>query len=361
MIDVIVGARPNFVKAASIVRAFECFGWSQGKQYQLIHTGQHTDVEMSSVFFEQLGLPEPNHNLGISGGSQAEQVGDIMKAYEKHLSIKKPRLVLVVGDVNSTLACAVTAKKMNVGIAHVEAGLRSHDWSMPEEVNRVLTDSISDLFFTTTPQASKNLLFAGASEDDIFFVGNTMIDTLIYQLPKIRPPKIPYLRKKGYFLLTIHRPANTQNIDSLTEVVSVICKTSPNTPIILPLHPRLKPQSNVIKNCGENLRLVSPQPYLEFIHLVKNSLGVITDSGGVTEECTFLNIPCVTLRSNTERPETVNLGTNVLVGSDYNLLASHMTHIATRPWKATSIPEKWDGLAGRRIVTVLSKRLGLAN
>jgi UDP-N-acetylglucosamine 2-epimerase (non-hydrolysing) len=359
LFDMIVGARPNFVKIASIIDAFKKSKlYNNTIDFRLIHTGQHYDKKMSDSFFIQLNIPTPNYNLGIGSGNHAEQTGGIMIEYEKLLQLKKSNYCLVVGDVNSTLACAIVAKKNNIKVIHVEAGIRSNDQSMPEEINRILTDSITDLFFTTTESASKNLLKQGVHKNKIYFVGNTMIDTLLKNIHKFSPPhiwNIQNLSKSSYFVLTLHRPSNVDSIKNLEYLIINILEFTRKHKIVFPIHPRIAQKLNFQQ--FENLICIEPLEYLQFNFLIKNSLGVITDSGGITEESTVLNIPCITLRNNTERPETVELGTNVLIGNNMKMLEEALNLIFEDKWKDSTIPKYWDGEASLRIMTHLENIL----
>lgn len=361
LIDLIAGARPNFVKIAPIIRALTCSGKSDPQlQYRLVHTGQHYDSNMSGSFFEQLRIPNPDINFDVSTGSHAEQTADIMVQYEKHLLEKPCDLCLVVGDVTSTMASTIAAKKLSILVAHVEGGIRSGDWSMPEEINRMVTDAISDFYFTTSDHANQNLLKSGVGKDRIHFVGNTMIDTLLHNYERLRPPRFwqEYaLEEKKYFVLTLHRPANVDNYQDLEELLRVIDSLAQGLTVIFPVHPRT---ANVIEKYIDppgSIKMVKPQPYLEFNYLVKHAFAVITDSGGITEEATVMGVPCLTLRDNTERPETVEIGTNELVGTDPSNLFSPMERLFSGEWKKGAVPEKWDGKAGERIVKILGKIL----
>ena len=358
IVDIIVGTRPNFMKVAPIIRAIEKLPTENRKlSYRLIHTSQHYDFNMSKSFFEQLGIPAPHINFNISSGSITQQTANILLEYEKLLKSKVSDLCLVVGDVTSTMACAITAKRFNIKIAHVEGGIRSGDLSMPEETNRILTDSITDIFFTTSKYADENLRKSGISADKIHFVGNTMIDTLIYNNDRFKKPSFwtNYgLEKRNYFVLTLHRPSNVDEITSLLSILDRVSQDSRDLPIVFPVHPRTKKSLLNFDLPGSNISLVEPQPYLEFIYLVKNSKAVITDSGGITEEATVLNVPCITLRDSTERPETIIIGTNELVGSNHKKFTKCMKKIFNEEWKSGSIPEKWDGHAAERVVDYLS-------
>lgn len=358
LIDLIAGARPNFVKIASIVKALDRRPKSaKSLKYRLVHTGQHYSSDMSDTFFKQLGIPEPDINLKVGSGTQSEQAAAIMTRYEKLLVREPSDLCLVVGDVNSTFATAITARKMGIQVAHVEAGIRSGDWSMPEEINRVVTDSITNLFFTTSDEAGKNLVKSGIDEDQIHFVGNTMIDTLLANLNDFSPPtfwKANTLKAGGYIVLTLHRPSNVDDQLGFSNSLMVISELAAGMPVIYPAHPRTLKYLEDIP-LPSNLIIVEPQPYLSFNYLVKNARAVITDSGGITEETTVMGIPCMTLRDNTERPETVSIGTNELVGSNPNDLLPYLEKLFSGNWKQGGIPEKWDGKASERIVSILIK------
>ena len=355
-LTLIAGARPNFVKIAPIIHAIEEAKLKRTNlEYSLVHTGQHFDANMSSDFFEQLGIPEPQVNLGAGGGTQAEQTASIMIGFEKYLSGNPCDLVLVVGDVTSTLACSIVAKKVGIKVAHVEGGIRSNDWTMPEEINRKVTDSITDYFFTTSHFANDNLENEGIPIDRFFFVGNVMIDSLLKNKVKFREPvfwSALKLEMKQYFVLTLHRPSNVDDLSTLKQILTAIDSTV-QSPVIFPVHPRTRKQVEKLKQSFTNIKLVDPQPYLEFNYLVSQAKGVLTDSGGITEETTVLGIPCVTLRSNTERPETVVYGSNELVGNDLEKLKSCIQQIEQNNWKTSTIPELWDGQTANRIVNKL--------
>ena len=360
-IDIIAGARPNFVKIAPIIRAIEKRRL-QGSllNYRLLHTGQHYDVRMSGNFFSELGIPMPDINLQIGVGTQAEQTGRIMIGYEKLLSKKKSSLCLVVGDVNSTMACAITAKKFCVPVAHVEAGIRSGDMTMPEEINRIVTDSITDYFFTTSTVANENLRSAGMSEENIFFVGNTMIDTLLQNYSRLKKPDFfdaLGLEHGQYFVLTLHRPANVDRADSLSRLLFDIASCARNTPILFPVHPRTAKTLSELGGTPSNVVLVDPQSYLEFNYLVKHARAVLTDSGGVTEESTVMGVPCMTLRNSTERPETVSMGTNELLGTSPSAISLAFERLFAGQWKIGTIPPLWDGKASERLVSHLESLL----
>ncbi|MBF0612958.1 MAG: UDP-N-acetylglucosamine 2-epimerase (non-hydrolyzing) [Magnetococcales bacterium] len=358
-VDIIAGARPNFMKVAPIIHGLQKRQLAGGKlDFRLVHTGQHYDVRMSGDFFEQLSIPPPDINLAAGSGSQAEQTAAIMIGYERLLHEQPSSLCLVVGDVNSTMACAIVAQKQGIPVAHVEGGLRSHDWSMPEEINRLVTDAISNLFFTTSTSAGDNLLHSGVPASRIHFVGNTMIDTLLQQLPNLRPPAFwnPLsLTPQSYLVLTLHRPTNVDNPTTLSNLLTTICATCQNTPVIFPVHPRTAKTLATLPPLPIHLHQVEPQPYLEFNYLVKHAKGVITDSGGITEEATVLGVPCMTLRTTTERPETITMGSNELIGEDPARLRTALQHLLTGQWKSSTIPPKWDGQTGQRIVAILEE------
>lgn len=355
-IDLIAGARPNFVKIAAIITAIR--NSTQPFSFRLIHTGQHYDQNMSGNFFTDLNIPLPDFNLEAGSGTQAEQTASIMIGYEKLLNSFKPDICIVVGDVTSSMACAITAKKQNIKLAHIEAGIRSGDMSMPEEINRIIIDSISDYFFTTSRDASENLIRSGQHKETIFFVGNTMIDTLLRHKPQFRPPEVWHdlsLEKQEYVVLTLHRPDNVDEISKLSRTLEIIEENSRGLPIIFPAHPRTAKIIQSEKDNSKNLHFIPPLGYLEFNFLVMHSKMVITDSGGITEEATVLGIPCVTLRDNTERPETVTLGTNELAGSNPENLPFYLNKLFDDNWKTGQIPELWDGKSGNRIVEKLSR------
>lgn len=348
-IDIIVGARPNFIKIAPLIHRLK----KNNKKinYRLIHTGQHYDDSMSNNFFKDLSIPKPNHNLNCKSGSQSEQTAKIMIAYEKILLKKKCDLCVVVGDVNSTMACAIAAKKIGIKVAHIESGLRSKDRKMPEEINRIITDSISDYFFTTSRSASNNLIKEGKDRNKIFFVGNLMIDSLfLYKNLLKKSEKIEKLiNKNRYIVLTIHRVENVKNFKSLLKIISIISSSVKDNKIIFPVHPRIKKDINKLKDKFNNIIFVQPQPYLNFIYLIKNALAIVTDSGGITEEASILNIPCLTLRNSTERPETILKGTNELVGVNEKKIKNNLKKIINNKWKKSKKIEKWDGKTSERI------------
>ena len=358
-ITIIGGARPNFMKIAPIIH---CLQQSQKTQnnlsFRLIHTGQHYDTKMSGTFFEELNIPEPDVNLGVGSGTQAEQTANIMIAFEKELLCNPTDLVIVVGDVNSTMACSIVAKKLNTKVAHVEGGIRSYDLSMPEEINRMVTDSISDYFFTTSLTASENLLKLGINSNRIYFVGNTMIDTLLTNEHRLVAPSVYTdlgLKDRNYIVLTLHRPANVDDRESLKALMTEIIDNVGDMPIIFPIHPRTQKIYQELGIQSTNLHIIDPLGYLEFNYLVKHAKAVITDSGGITEESTVLGVPCLTLRNNTERPETCTIGTNELVGTDPKNLKTYLNKLFLGKWKKGNIPELWDGHAADRIVDCILK------
>ncbi len=353
LIDIVVGARPNFMKIAPIIHRLDAaINDGVPLRYRLVHTGQHYDARMSGAFFEQLRIPKPHINLEVGSGTQAEQTAGVMVGYERLLHEEKSNICIVVGDVTSTMACAITAQKELVPVGHVEAGIRSGDWTMPEEINRIVTDSVSNWFFTTSTTANANLAKCGISEEQIFFVGNTMIDTLLSNMDRLSPPDFwdrMRLRTRQYFVLTLHRPANVDTPKRLLAMLLAVAEAARELPIVLPIHPRTKRVLGDVILPG-NVRIVDAQPYLEFNYLVKNAFGVITDSGGVTEETTVMGVPCITLRDSTERPETVEIGTNELIGTDPAAIRPTLDRLFAGDWKKGAVPEKWDGGAGERIM-----------
>ena len=355
----IAGARPNFMKIAPIIEAIKV-KQQEGKSisYQLVHTGQHYDEKMSKTFFKELQIPEPNVNLECGGGTQAEQTASIMIRFEDYLIQNPSDLVLVVGDVTSSMACAIVAQKLHTKVAHVEAGIRSGDWSMPEEINRLVTDSITNYFFTTTEIANQNLIRNGVKSDQIFFVGNTMIDTLLKNIPRFIKPLIfdeHNLVKGNYFMLTIHRPSNVDDITKLKNLLNEITANSRDLKIIFPVHPRTRKSIEQANLSYSNIVMIDPLGYLEFNYLVENSKAVITDSGGITEETTVMGIPCMTLRDTTERPETCTIGTNELLGTNPNAIKPALDKLFEDKWKKGAIPELWDGKTSERIMNHLIK------
>ncbi len=354
---IIAGARPNFMKIAPIIHSLNLAKIKcPNIIYRLVHTGQHFDEKMSRSFFRELEIPEPDINLECGGGSQAEQTAAIMIKFEKELIENPTDLVLVVGDVTSTMACALVARKLNIKVAHVEAGIRSGDWSMPEEINRVVTDSISNYFFTTTIQASENLIALGFNVSNIYFVGNTMIDTLLKQMNRFKKPElydVHGLKSSKYFVLTLHRPGNVDDENTLAILLYEIIENANKLPVVFPVHPRTRKNLSALTLSFPNLILTEPLSYLEFNYLVKNAKAVITDSGGITEETTVMGVPCITLRNSTERPETCIVGTNELIGTNPRALKPALEKLFRGEWKKGGIPDLWDGKTSDRIVNHL--------
>jgi len=363
-IDLIVGARPNFMKIAPIHRAL--LKSNKDFKIRLIHTGQHYDHNMSKIFFKELELPEPSFYLNVGSGTHGAQTASIMIKYEELLLKEGSDIVVVVGDVNSTLACALVAVKQGIPIAHIEAGLRSFDMEMPEEINRILTDRISDLLFTSCADAGVNLSKEGISEDKIHFVGNVMIDSLHYYMPKAMNSdilNILNLDEFSYATLTMHRPSNVNKITIFTNLIKAILEVSKKIPIIFPIHPRTRNLIDQIQdafdsNGNTNLIIIDPIGYCDFLRLQKSSKFILTDSGGIQEESTVLGVPCLTLRENTERPVTVSEGTSILVGSDPNMIISESNLILEGKGKKGSIPDKWEGNSSQEIVSILSDKFG---
>lgn len=367
IIDLVVGTRPNFVKAASIVRAADEFEPENSNlKIRLIHTGQHYNDELSRSFFLDLGLPEPDVNLAVGSGCHAEQTAKIMRSYEQFVKEHRPNGTMVVGDVNSTMACALVAAKEQIPLIHVEAGIRSFDRKMPEEINRLVTDSISDVFFVTSEYAVKNLMREGVDPLKVVFVGNTMIDTLMREQEKLRPPES--LRhwfsvsacntNTPYYMLTIHRPENTVSLRSIDQIIEAMVDSVGYSKIIFPVHPRIKKMIvNLHDKYLNKVIFMPPLRYHEFNFLVRNSIAVVTDSGGVSEETAYFRIPCITLRNSTERPETVDYGTNFLIGRDMNKLGQLISSFNKEYSIETLeyLPRYWDGRAGFRIIDWLKK------
>ena len=360
----VAGARPNFMKIAPIYRASLKF---PGVDCRIIHTGQHYDHDMSQTFFDDLEIPSPAHHLEAGSGSHAVQTAKIMVAFEEACVVEKPDVVMVVGDVNSTLACSVVAKKALIRVAHVEAGLRSFDLAMPEEINRMVTDAISDYFFVTEESGMQNLLREGKPADKIHFVGHVMIDNLLYQKAKLRNGGIdiralsvyPLKQEKGrYAFLTLHRPSNVDDVDTFRGIVSALNEIAEKTPIIFPVHPRTRKMAEQfgIEFC-RRVTLLPPLGFKESLFLWKDAEVVLTDSGGLQEETTALGVPCVTIRENTERPITVDIGTNVLAGTTREGILKAYEESLKKMARAT-IPPKWDGKASERIWEVLAKEFG---
>ena len=390
LVTLIAGARPNFMKIAPIIRAIKA-AEAAGKDmhYRLVHTGQHYDKNMSDTFFEELGIPQPDVNLGCGGGTQAEQTAHIMVAFEQYLMANPCDLVLVVGDVTSTMACSIVAKKLNTKVCHVEAGIRSWDLTMPEEINRMVTDSLADYMFTTTDIADRNLLRQGAVYAEewqpeqvvlghdrcpqrVWRVGNVMIDTLLKNMPRFRKPAVYDelgLQEGKYVVMTMHRPANVDEETHLRALMEQIITNVHGEPIVFPIHPRtakifyglwgtatdsVEENRAALHKVFPNLYIVDPMGYLEFNYLVQHSRAVVTDSGGITEETTVMGVPCITLRDNTERPETCMVGTNELIGTNPAAVKPALDRLYAGEWKKGAIPELWDGHAAERIVEILA-------
>lgn len=359
-VTIIAGARPNFMKIAPLIHAIQK-AQQEGKaiDYRLVHTGQHYDKNMSDTFFEELNIPKPDVNLGVGSGTQAEQTAGIMVAFEKDLMENPTDLVIVVGDVTSTMACSIVAKKQCTKVAHIEAGIRSWDLTMPEEINRMVTDALADMYFTTSEVANNNLRNLGAREGQIHFVGNVMIDTLLANMDRLRKPEVYdrlNLNEKGYLMLTMHRPANVDESGKLRRTMTEILNNVQGFPVIFPIHPRT---TKIFKDLGiaaDNLHIVDPMGYLEFNYMVKHCKAVITDSGGITEETTVMGVPCITLRDNTERPETCTIGTNELIGTNPDAIKPALDMLFAGKWKKGGIPELWDGKTAERIVDILTQR-----
>ncbi len=359
-ITIVAGARPNFIKIAPIINAIQK-NQMQGKNisFRLVHTGQHYDKNLSDTFFEELNIPQPDSNLEVKSGSQSVQTAAIMVGFEEELVRNPCDVVLVVGDVNSTMACAIVAKKLNLKVVHVEAGIRSGDMTMPEEINRIVTDSITDYFFTTSETASANLLKYGADQNNIHFVGNVMIDTLLQNIDRIKKPDFWEkfdLQPENYIVLTLHRPSNVDEESSLKNLLTGIDELAADKKVIFPVHPRTKA---ILENTNinfKNIIYVEPQSYLSFMYLIKNSFAVITDSGGISEETTVLNIPCFTMRTTTERPETQTIGTNTLVGITIENLEKEYSSFLKNGKRKSGIPNLWDGKASERIIDILLQK-----
>lgn len=347
-----VGTRPNLIKITQFNR---CFAKYENLEHKLLHTGQHFDYNMNDVFFEELNIPRPDVFLNINQGSQVNIIAAIMNAFEGFISEYKPDLVIVPGDVNSSFACAFVAQRLGIPVAHIESGLRSFDMSMPEEVNRILIDDLSELYFVTEESGTHNLISEGKSNSKIKFTGNTMIDSLVAFMPVIdNSPIREKLSLKDYYLLTFHRPVNVDNRVNLTTLVDIILEMSINKQVVFPIHPRTRNRlaefSLDDKLNNSNIILTDPIGYIDFINLVKNAVAVITDSGGVQEETTFMEVPCITVRPNTERPITVDIGTNTLSRLDRTDVKNLLNQINRNEYKTGKIPPLWDGKASERIV-----------
>jgi UDP-N-acetylglucosamine 2-epimerase (non-hydrolysing) len=344
----VVGARPNFMKAAPVLRALA----ERGAKQTLVHTGQHYDANMSDVFFTELGMAAPEVNLEVGSGSHAVQTAEIMMRLERELMQRKPDLVLVYGDVNSTVAAALVCSKLSMRVGHVEAGLRSYDRAMPEEINRVVTDQLADILFTPSEDGDVNLQREGVPAEKIHRVGNVMIDTLVRLLPAAE--KMNGMPDR-YALVTLHRPSNVDSGERLREIVNALQEIQKDVNVVFPVHPRTRQRLSEIGGEESGLRLLGPLPYIEFLALQKRAAVVITDSGGIQEETTFLKVPCLTLRTTTERPVTVSVGSNVLVGEDVARLKSETARVLNGQGKTGGIPPLWDGHAAERIADVVMK------
>lgn len=359
---VVAGARPNFMKVASLMDAFSRARTEHPDlEVRLVHTGQHYDYAMSKAFFDDLGLPRPDVDLGVGSGTHAEQTGRVMIEFERVLEKDRPDWVIVVGDVNSTMACAVTAKKLGIRVAHVEAGLRSRDWTMPEEINRIVTDAISDALFTTDELASANLRSEGVGEHRIWFVGNVMIDTLLKHRERaveLRTWERLKVEPGGYAVLTLHRPSNVDDKEVFLGIWAALETIQGAIPVVFPVHPRTRKMAEMFgiwprMQAWANARLIEPQGYLDMLSLTSRAAVILTDSGGLQEEAVALGVPCVTLRENTERPITVEVGANQVVGNRPEAIVAAVWSALGGQRKAFSRPQKWDGLAGQRIVGIL--------
>ena len=358
----IVGTRPNFMKIAALVDEIKK---AKNVEHVLIHTGQHYDKEMSKLFFDDLQLPKPDINLGVGSGSYGEQIGNIIIGLEKVVKEQNPDLVIVVGDVNSTFAGALVAKQLGIQVAHIEAGLRSFDLSMPEEINRMLTDRISDMLFTTEDSGNKNLISEGVDKKNIFFVGNVMIDTLLKHKKESEKSDILKklsIKKENYAVLTLHRPANVDSKKNFENIILILEELQKKIKIVFPMHPRTKKNINALelnkKISGmKNLVITEPLGYLDFLHLMAESKLVLTDSGGIQEETTVLGVPCITLRGSTERPVTVEQGTNIIVSTDKNKIIKAANKVLKGAKFKSKIPQLWDGKAAQRIIKVILKNI----
>jgi UDP-N-acetylglucosamine 2-epimerase (non-hydrolysing) len=355
----VVGARPNFIKIAPIHKVFKNF--RNKFDHKICHTGQHFDEKMSKIFFEELEMPEPDFYLGVSGGSHAQQTAGIMVEFEKILLQEKPDMIIVPGDVNSTMACSLVASKMGIKISHIESGLRSFDRTMPEEINRIVTDSISDLLFVSEPGGLQHLKNEGIHDSKVHFVGNVMIDSLIHYLPKIQKSNILTdlkLKTKDFILVTFHRPANVDDPEYLIMLTVFLNDISKFAPVVFPIHPRTKNNLNklgLLKNFTNRIIPLEPLGYLDFLQLTNNASLVITDSGGIQEETTYLGIQCITVRDNTERPVTVEKGTNQLIGTNLEDVKKAVEKIYKGEIKNGQIPDLWDGKTAERIVQIINE------
>lgn len=353
----VAGARPNFIKIAPLYREF--FKRKDRFNHKICHTGQHFDQNMSKIFFEELQIPEPDFNLGVGSGTHADQTARIMIEFEKIVHQEKPDLILVPGDVNSTLACSVVASKLGIHIGHVESGLRSFDRGMPEEINRIVTDVLSDYLFVSEQSGLANLKNEGIPEDKIHFVGNIMIDSLVHFLPAIENSDILSrlkLNPSEYTLLTFHRPSNVDKKSSLLELVQMLNRLAKKTRLVFPVHPRTRKnlvEFSLMKELDSEILLLEPIGYVDFLALTRSAKLVITDSGGIQEETTWLGVQCITVRNNTERPVTVTEGTNHLIGTDFQVTETTAFEILEGKIKQGRIPDKWDGHTAERILDII--------
>jgi UDP-N-acetylglucosamine 2-epimerase (non-hydrolysing) len=345
----VVGARPNFMKAAPVIRALE--KWPEARR-TLVHTGQHYDKNLSDIFFSQLNIPQPDVNLEVGSGSHARQTAEVMTRFEPVVLERKPDVVLVYGDVNSTVAAALVCSKLMIRVAHVEAGLRSFDHTMPEEINRIVTDRLADMLFTPSEDGDINLQREGVPLEKIFRVGNVMIDSLVRLLPAAMQCSRNGLPER-YALVTLHRPSNVDDSATLRSILKSLLEVNEELEVVFPVHPRTRQRIEQFGINIEKLHLLEPLPYIEFLSMQRQAAVVITDSGGIQEETTYLGVPCLTLRSNTERPVTVTMGTNILIGQDLGRLSSELSKILEGNAKKGSIPPLWDGHAGERIAQAL--------
>ena len=363
-IYLVAGARPNFMKIAPIVRALQAHG---AMEFKIIHTGQHYDREMNDVFFEELGIPAPDVFMGAGGGSHAQQTAKIMVGFEELCQAQRPDCVLVVGDVNSTLACSIVAKKLCIPVAHVEAGLRSGDMAMPEEINRLVTDAITDWFFVTEPSGRDNLLREGKPAEAVHYVGHVMVDNVLFQAGKLDALDASCFETAAfkaanprYGVVTLHRPSNVDDEATMRRIGEALIAVSAQLPLIFPVHPRTRANLETFGvDLGRNVTLVGPRAYMEFLNLWKDAAVVLTDSGGLQEETTALGVPCITIRENTERPVTVDEGTNVLVGTDPARIVSEVRKVLAGEGKQGRRPDLWDGKAAERIVAIMASALSV--
>ncbi|CAH0278614.1 UDP-2,3-diacetamido-2,3-dideoxy-D-glucuronate 2-epimerase [Massilia sp. Bi118] len=368
LIYLVAGARPNFMKIAPIVRALQAQN-PKTLSWKIVHTGQHYDRDMNDVFFEELGIPQPDVFMAAGGGSHAQQTAKIMVGFEELCQNERPAAVLVVGDVNSTLACSIVAKKLNIPVAHVEAGLRSGDMTMPEEINRLVTDSISDWFFVTEPAALEHLKREGKADSAVHYVGHVMVDNVLFQADKLAHTDTSGFETSAfkqarqdagqrYGVVTMHRPSNVDDAETFTRIAGALKEIAAELPLIFPVHPRTR--ANIEKfgiDLGPNITLAGPQAYMAFLNLWKDAAVVLTDSGGLQEETTALGVPCVTIRENTERPVTVDEGSNVLAGTDPAVIMLEARKVLRGEGKQGRRPHLWDGKAAERIVAVLATEL----